>query len=297
MPQDSGTDSPVTDVRVLVGYDGSPAANAAIEVGATLLPGASAWIIHLWTPPFASPGLRQRLWSRAGSLNELIDLIEREGGQEAERLAGTGVAVAGAAGWAAQTLIRRSYGGEGLQFARTAEELDADVVLIGSRGLGGTRAVLGSVSDLVVHHSTRPVLVVPHPLLSTEHEAIARGPVLAGWDGSAGARAALVAAGRLFPGRDLVIAAVDEDREPQDAVELVDASGRLVTPVLLSSRHRGSARTVAGELVAAARSRGAALIVVGSRGRSAVREILLGSVAMATLHHAGLPVLVVPTTG
>jgi nucleotide-binding universal stress UspA family protein len=33
--------------------------------------------------------------------------------------------------------------------------------------------------------------------------------------------------------------------------------------------------------------------MVGSRGRSAVREILLGSVAMATLHHTRRPVLVV----
>jgi nucleotide-binding universal stress UspA family protein len=36
------------------------------------------------------------------------------------------------------------------------------------------------------------------------------------------------------------------------------------------------------------------VIVVGSRGRSARREILLGSVAMATLHRAHRPVLVVP---
>jgi len=36
------------------------------------------------------------------------------------------------------------------------------------------------------------------------------------------------------------------------------------------------------------------MLVVGSRGRSAIREILLGSVAMATLHHAYRPVMVVP---
>jgi nucleotide-binding universal stress UspA family protein len=36
------------------------------------------------------------------------------------------------------------------------------------------------------------------------------------------------------------------------------------------------------------------VIVVGSRGRSALREIRLGSVAMATLHHSPCPVVVVP---
>ncbi|MDQ3936027.1 MAG: universal stress protein, partial [Actinomycetota bacterium] len=43
-----------------------------------------------------------------------------------------------------------------------ADELDARVVVLGSRGLSGVRsALLGSVSYGVVHHSRRPLLVVP----------------------------------------------------------------------------------------------------------------------------------------
>jgi nucleotide-binding universal stress UspA family protein len=56
----------------------------------------------------------------------------------------------------------------------------------------------------------------------------------------------------------------------------------------------GSARAVAAALADYAAERGAAVIVVGSRGRSASRELLLGSVAKALLHHARRPVLVVP---
>jgi len=65
---------------------------------------------------------------------------------------------------------------------------------------------------------------------------------------------------------------------------------------LRDGRHHGAAaRTVADVLVAYARECGAAVVVVGSRGRSAIRELVLGSVAMATLHRAYRPVLVVPS--
>ncbi|MDT4993593.1 MAG: hypothetical protein QOH97_3485 [Actinoplanes sp.] len=61
-------------------------------------------------------------------------------------------------------MLLRSYGGEGLQFTEIAEKLDADLVLMGSRGLSGGKAMLGSVSDMVVHYTPRPVrLRLPSP--------------------------------------------------------------------------------------------------------------------------------------
>ncbi len=44
------------------------------------------------------------------------------------------------------------------------ESETADLVVVGSRGLGGFRgALLGSVSTFVVHHAACPVVVVPAP--------------------------------------------------------------------------------------------------------------------------------------
>lgn len=276
-------------MRVVVGYDGSPSAVNAIEVGAQLLPGASATVVHLSTPPFSSPELHQRLARQARDLDQLIELLEREGHAEAERLAGHGVTLARTAGWEAEPLVQRSYGGDGYQFASVAQQHAADLILLGSRGLGGVRAVLGSMSDLVVHVSSVPVLVIPYHLTATERATTALGPVLVASDGSVAAERAATVAAALFPDRQLLRTSVEVPGEPPRP----DTSS--AEPIRLPSPGwPGTARATAATLSEYATHRGAAVIVVGSRGRSASRELLLGSVAKAVLHHAHRPVLVVP---
>jgi nucleotide-binding universal stress UspA family protein len=49
------------------------------------------------------------------------------------------------------------------QIVALAEEIEAGLIVMGSRGLGGIRrALIGSVSDAVVRHAHCPVLVVRH---------------------------------------------------------------------------------------------------------------------------------------
>jgi nucleotide-binding universal stress UspA family protein len=284
-------------IRVLMGYDGSPAANAALDVGAKLLPRARAWVAHLWTPPFANASLRQRLWRGAGQVDEFVAAIEREGEQEAEREAAHGVTLATAAGWDAEALVVRTYGGEGLRFTELAQKVDAHVIVVGSRGLGGARAFLGSVSDMVVPYTPRPVVVVPHPLLMADYAALDTGPVVVGFDGSAGARAAAASAAELFPMRSQLLVTVDDDDVPEDTITSPEAGSAGASRLRVPRGHGTPGRAVADALAGCARSHGGAMLVVGSRGRSAVRELVLGSVAMATLHHAYRPVMVVPAIG
>jgi nucleotide-binding universal stress UspA family protein len=279
-------------MRVMVGYDGSRGAGAAIEVAAQLLPGTFAYVAHVWSPPFASDTMRHRLWTGTQGVDAFIASIEREGAAEAVRMAGMGVVLAGAAGWTAEPLVERGYGGEGLQLAELAGKLDVDLAVVGSRGLDGARAVLGSASDMLVHYAPLPVLVVPYPLFVAERAALADGPVLVGWDGSAGAAQAVEAAEKLFGGRRIVLVQVDQD----DAPVSPPAGHELVRAEILE-RHVPAGRAVAAALGRLAGERSAALVVVGSRGRSALREIVLGSAAMATLHHTQRPVLVVRNAG
>ncbi|MCZ8378459.1 universal stress protein [Mycobacterium sp. CPCC 205372] len=268
---------------VIIGFDGSPAATAAIDVGRLLFPGAHAWVAHLWTPPFTSDALRRRLRASARSASELVELTEVEGEREAQRVAATGTTLARAAGLDAEPLVKRSWGGEGLVLAQLAEQMAADVVLVGSRGLGGAQALLGSVSDIAVQYASRPTLVAQAPMLADEYDALAEGPVVVGTDGSTGAQSALAAAQRIFAGREIVAVAVG-DGDAENAA----AEGVVIEP------GGGSARATAEVLVDVAARRRAAVLVVGSRGRSALRQVLLGSVARATLQFSHRPVLVVP---
>ncbi|UXA15307.1 universal stress protein [Mycobacterium sp. SMC-8] len=279
-------------VSVMVGYDGSPAANAAINTGGLLFPNAHAWVAHIWTPPFASTKLRRRLRGVAQSTDELVELIEREGTREAEAIAATGVALATAAEWDAEPIVKRTIGSDGLRLAQLAEKLDTDVIIVGDRGLELSDAVLGAVCDMVVHYATVPVLVVPYPLLAEEVDALSHGPVVVGYDGSAGAEAAVDSVRRLFPDRRMILAAAPD--EDGDVVPGPAAQGLQIVPLKEPSGiGRLRERAVAGELLACARDHGAAVLAVGSRGRSATREILLGSVAVGVVHRSQRPVLVV----
>jgi nucleotide-binding universal stress UspA family protein len=59
------------------------------------------------------------------------------------------------------TTRRSALGRPGPAIVRTAQELDADLIVTGSRGIRGMRRVIsGSVGEWLVHHADSSVLVV-----------------------------------------------------------------------------------------------------------------------------------------
>lgn len=67
-----------------------------------------------------------------------------------------------AAGLPSDTELLVVWGDPATEIVIAANDLDADMVVLGSRGRGFFgRMLLGSVSGHVVHHAHRPVLIVP----------------------------------------------------------------------------------------------------------------------------------------
>ncbi len=95
-----------------------------------------------------------RLAANALALDEIARDLARE---RAKR----GTELATAAGFQAEG--RSSEGKPWRTICEVAEELGAEPIVVGARGLGRVEsALLGSVSAAVVTHARRAVLVVPH---------------------------------------------------------------------------------------------------------------------------------------
>ena len=149
--------------------------------------------------------------------------------------------------------------------------------------------------------------------------ASSEGPLLLCFDGSEDATRAIERAGELFPGRRALVVSVWEpteipsslgfagetanmvsfveldraaaeegDRVAREGVRIACEAGLVAEPVAVKA-----AGPVWKAIVAIAKRDEAATIVMGSRGLTGLRAMLLGSVSSAVVHHADRPTLIV----
>lgn len=157
------------DGPLLLCYDGSENSKRAISEAGVLFPGRRALVLNLWQSwisraPVVAPVISGEIASMPRGLDEKAE-------ERAAEMADEGAVLARQAGLSATAFSEHADGtlwhGELANGSlwggslTAAEDCDAAALVLGSRGLTGISAVLGSVSHGVVHHSQRPVLLVP----------------------------------------------------------------------------------------------------------------------------------------
>jgi nucleotide-binding universal stress UspA family protein len=140
--------------RILLATDGSEQAELAVLRAVELADATDSelHVVHVGVVPTF-------LKSYPGTLGYERRLYEQIEEMSRELLRKQSWRVKAAGGTVARTHLR--MGQVDLEILALAEELGADLIVMGSRGLGGVRrALMGSVSDSVVRHAHCPVLVV-----------------------------------------------------------------------------------------------------------------------------------------
>jgi nucleotide-binding universal stress UspA family protein len=214
------------------------------------------------------------------------------------------------------TSVRLVEGSPADRLIEVADDEDAELLVVGSRGRGAIgSAVLGGVSRRVARDARCPVVVVPPAVSIAAREGNGEGAVVCGVDGSGHAVTAAQVAGRLaerLGGRLLVVHARQDlkavvsypgarsttppvtgqedavrrqaDRVVEEAVEAVEVDVEAIGLV--------EPGAPAGVLAAVADREDARLIVIAARGMGAVRAAFLGSVTTALATSATRPVVV-----
>jgi len=142
--------TPETNSRtIVVGYDGSPAALAAVDHAIDRAgPDGRLVVVHAHLTPtdhVGAPYYNAMVEDATYRATNLVDGLERD----CERLATIKYERDLAVGSAATAIVR------------AAETREADEIVIGSREVGRMRALLGSVAHDVIHLAHCPVTVIP----------------------------------------------------------------------------------------------------------------------------------------
>jgi nucleotide-binding universal stress UspA family protein len=157
----------------------------------------------------------------------------------------------------------------------------ADLVVMGRRGEHSQWAgpLLGSTLEAVVRAIHKPVLV-------TQEKPVGQRRVLAAFDGSRYARAALGAAAEFCRagGLELVVLAVGE---PAQTARLLDEARGLAS----GADTVAASGSVADCIVRTADERDCTMVAMGAYGHSLVRELIIGGVTVQVLRQARWPLL------
>jgi nucleotide-binding universal stress UspA family protein len=149
------------DAPFVLCFDGSDSAADAMRQAAAITGGGAALVVHVWLPP-SGVMLPGRTIESSHPLAPAAEEFDASAREAAERVAADGAGIAAEAGFDAEPLAVESRRGVWQPIVELAEERGARAVIVGSQGLSRVKsALLGSVSNGLVNHCRRPVIVVP----------------------------------------------------------------------------------------------------------------------------------------
>jgi nucleotide-binding universal stress UspA family protein len=139
---------PLTDAPVaVVGYDGSEHAQRAVAYARRRL-GDGGRLIAVFA--YVAPPE----WEGTAYHERSLELHRKHGRELLDRLAAE-------SGEPAETVLVEGPPAEAL--VSVAHDNNAEEIVVGSRGFGPVRALLGSTSHALLHATDRPVVIVPDP--------------------------------------------------------------------------------------------------------------------------------------
>ncbi|WP_328389300.1 universal stress protein [Nocardia sp. NBC_00416] len=147
---------------MLIAYDGSEHAKRAIEYAGRFLTANRAVVLTAWEPMVRQAarisgisGMVQPEWVSDEEMEDIAYTTAREINAE-------GVHLAGLAGLNAEARTQDYANSAWQAVVDVADELDVDIIVAGTRGATGLRALVhSSVADAVLKHCHRPVFLVP----------------------------------------------------------------------------------------------------------------------------------------
>jgi nucleotide-binding universal stress UspA family protein len=152
------------DVGILICFDGSPESAEAVGYAARLVPGARAVVVTVWKP------IIEELLAGPPEAPPIADPEEANERQHrtAVGLARTGTRLGAEAGLEATPLVLKATGALWEAIEKAADEHDAELIVCGTSRSGVKSALPGNLASTLVHHSSRPVLVVPSAKAAAE---------------------------------------------------------------------------------------------------------------------------------
>jgi nucleotide-binding universal stress UspA family protein len=276
--------------NILVATDFSPPGEAAVRSAAAIAEqgGGSLTVIHVTEQPpmFSQPHLDRigpadpdELWTREAR-RSIADLLAKLRG-DLERVRGC---------------VR--VGTPSREILGVADEVDADAIVLGSKGTSRIqRLLLGSTAEDVVRHASCPVLVVRDEPLKRVRRVLL--PVDMDDGSRATVRYALEHLGEGVEIEAIHVLGFPRHIDPElEGVLPDDAESATRLRAFLDDlgAERIPSRVVLGEPAAAIldAAAGVDLVLIATRGLKGIARALLGSVAGKVVRHAEGPVLVVP---